>query len=123
MMDLKPLPDVLVPLTLALQAGEVVVALDCALLLGDKGPFGVKGLIHHSFSGLDAGFLARVQPGMLVLPLFAAGYDAVVAVETLEALRYQGRIAVLAPDLPKPRLVERELQALGPGARLMLITP
>lgn len=122
-MDLKPLPDVLVPLTLALRAGQVVVALDCTLLLGDQGPFQVKGLIHRSFADLGAEFLARLQPSLLVLPLFTSGYDAVIAVEALEVLGYRGRIAVLAPHLPKPHLVERELQVLGPGARLVLITP
>ena len=117
------MPDFLTALSSMLEAGQPVVALDCAVLLGEQGPFGVKGVLHHSFAELDAAFLARIQPSLLVLPLFAASYDAAVAVETLEALGYQGRIAVMAPDLPKPRLVERELQVLGPGARLVLVTP
>ncbi len=102
----------------AAEAGTVVVALDCEALLGT-----VAGLSHARFDGVDAGFLASVNPGLIIVPLFAANYDAAMAVDLLEDLGYLGRIAVLAPILPRPRLVERELRSLGPGERLVLISP
>ena len=103
--------------------GETVVVLDCAALLGPDGLFPIGGALHVGFDAVDAGFLARVQPGFVIVPLFAAACDAATVVERLEALGYAGRIAVVAPALPKPALVEAELRGLGPGARLVLICP
>ena len=103
--------------------GQRVVALDCAALLGADGPFPITGVLHSRLADLDAAFLAEHQPGLMIMPLFAAGYDAMAATERLQDLGYVGRIAVLAPSLPKPRLVEAELRAIGPGDRLSLISP
>jgi hypothetical protein len=119
----NPIPAGPPPLSPAALQGEKVVAVDCAALLGGTGPDLVEGIRHASLADLDAAFLAEHQPSVLILPLFAASYDAMTAIELLEALHYAGRIAVLAPSLPKPRLVEAELRKLGPGTRLTLISP
>ena len=103
--------------------GDAVVAVDCALLLGVQGPFRAPGIRHCHLDEVDAVFLRDTAPACVILPLFAAAYDAQTAVELLEDLGYLGRIAVMAPALPKPRLVEQELRQLGPGARLVLISP
>ena len=103
--------------------GETVVVLDCAALPGPEGQFEIVGARRVGFGAVDAGFLASVQPGFVIVPLFAAAFDAMMVVERLEALGYAGRIAVVAPALPKPALVEAELRGLGPGARLVLICP
>ena len=70
-------------------------------------------------------YLIEEHPTFLpiILPLFGSGYDASSAIDELERLKYAGRITVIAPSLPRPSLVERELRALGPGARLTLISP
>lgn len=75
---------------------------------------------------LDQGVLGLSDPHLVVCALFApmfddSGEDAVALIERLQTLGYGGRIAVLGPDLPRPDLVEAELRALGPGARLTLI--
>lgn len=114
----KPTPATTTPFTLQ---GERVLALDCEFFLGRLGL--LPDVKNFRYSDLSAALLALHQPSRIILPLFAAGFDATAAVEELEALGYRGRITVLAPDLPKPRLVERELQNLGPGARLTLISP
>lgn len=103
--------------------GERIVACDCEVFFGPNGPLPRTDILHISLDALDAAFLAAVAPGLVVLPLIAASHDAAAAVELLEALGYRGRITVLAPALPRPGLVERELRALGPGARLTLISP
>jgi hypothetical protein len=106
--------------------GQRVVALDCADLLDVSATvyrFASPADIRHvSLANLDAAFLAEHQPDFLILPLIAESYDATTAVALLESLSYLGRLAVLAPSLPKPRMVEAELRALGPGARLTLIS-
>lgn len=98
-------------------AGTRAVAVDCDTLIGTA-----PGLCHVRIADVDAGFIAANTPDLIIVPLFGSDHDAVILVEMLEALAYGGRIAVLAPALPKPGLVERELRSLGPGARLVLIT-
>ncbi|MGL6208404.1 MAG: hypothetical protein ACRC14_01075 [Paracoccaceae bacterium] len=76
-----------------------------------------------SLGDLDADLLARLTPERIVLPLMARGHDAMTIIEQLESLGYRGAITVVAPALPHPRMVERELRGLGPGNRLRLVTP
>ena len=102
---------------------ERILAIDAKALLGLGGPLPTVGVAHHSYGELTLELLAKVQPTLVILPLFTAGHDALTVVEVLEKLGYQGRITVLAPSLPQPRLVERELRRAGPGARLTLISP
>jgi hypothetical protein len=122
-MTTKPIPAALAPLSDLATHGEPIVAFDCAALLGPASPFPIPGLHHTHLSELTAQFLADHAPKLIILPLFAAQYDAMTAIEMLETLGYSSQIAVLAPKLPKPKLVEAELRGLGPGARLTLITP
>jgi hypothetical protein len=102
---------------------ERALALDCDTLLGSSGPLPVLGVTHLRFAELTAATLAALNPNLVILPLFAANFDAMTAIEALEALGYTGRLTILAPPLPKPKLVEKELRSLGPGARLTLISP
>ena len=106
----------------ATPADSQILAIDAKALLGPGGPMPMVGVAHHSFGCLDAALLARLQPTLVVFPLFAAGHDAISVIEILEKLVYLGRISVIAPALPRPKLVERELRALGPEERLTLIT-
>jgi hypothetical protein len=103
--------------------GEQVIALDCELLLGQDSPHSGATVTHLRFADLTADLLASTRASLIILPLFAPSYDAMTAVETLEDLGYAGKLTVLAPALPKPRLVERELRAIGPGPRLTLVSP
>ena len=103
--------------------GEQTVALDCEVFLGPGGPLPMTGVTHLALSDLTAQILSALAPSLIILPLFSSGHDAMTVIERLEDLGYGGRLTVLAPELPKPRLVERELRALGPGARLTLISP
>ena len=113
-------PATMTPIALP---GERTIALDCELFLGPAGPLPMTDVQHIHFADLTADLLATVKPSRIILLLFAAGYDAVTVVEMLEDLGYVGKLTVLAPALPRPRLVERELRSLGPGTRLTLISP
>lgn len=104
-------------------AAERILALDCARVLAPRGPIPLPGAVHHLFAHLDADLLADLMPSVVVTRLFAGYYDAVSVIERLAELDYTGRIFVIAPALPRPHLVEHELRAAGPGARLMLVTP
>lgn len=114
----SPAPDVAQALT-----GEHCIACDCDMFFGPSGPLDLPGVTHMRFDDLTAKILSALQPGLIILPLFNGSQDAAGAVERLEELGYAGRITVLAPTLPRPGLVEHELRALGPGERLVLISP
>jgi hypothetical protein len=105
------------------QDKDSVLALDCMPLMDEAGPLPMTGVRHWRFAELTIDVLIDLAPSQIYLPLFASGYDAMSAVEALETMGYCGEITVIAPDLPRPRLVERELRALGPGLRLTLISP
>ncbi len=76
-----------------------------------------------NFAQLDLALLRRFCPDRVMLPLLARNHDAIQVIERLEALGYRGAITVIGPSLPHPRMVERELRSLGPGVRLVLLTP
>ena len=123
MMELKEKPATQSMIPPYAMTGELAVAFDCEHFLGPSGPLPMIGVAHFSFADLTPDLLAATSPSMILLPLFAASYDAVAAVERLQELGYTGKLTILAPELPKPRLVERELRNLGPGTRLTLISP
>lgn len=70
---------------------------------------------------LDAALLSEHRPERVVFALFGPGQDAMAVIERLEALGYAGQITVICPSLPRPKLVEAELRAMGPGKRLSLL--
>ena len=123
MMDLKERSATQAMILPPALTGEPAIAFDCGHFLGPSGPLPMIGVAHFSFAGLTPDLLAATSPSMILLPLFAASYDAVAAIERLQELGYTGKLTILAPELPKPRLVERELRNLGPGTRLTLISP
>ena len=104
-------------------SADCVLVLDCQTLVDETGPLQLPGAVHRRFADLGPDLLADLKPVQVILPLFASGYDAMAVIEELERLNFTGSITVIAPKLPRPRLVERELRALGPGTRLSLISP
>ena len=77
-----------------------------------------------ALDALDATALRKAAPDLVLCALFSADLaagDAFALVERLENLHYRGRILVICPAMPRPRMIESELQALGPGPLLTLI--
>ena len=103
--------------------GERFLALDCAQLIAPQGPILLEDVTHQRFADLTAEALLALAPSTVIMPLFAGAHDALSMVEALEAMGFRGRILVIAPPLPRPALVERELRSAGPGPRLMLVQP
>ncbi len=99
--------------------GLLVVGLGTGCVAG-----GEQRVPYVALSALDAVTLRRLAPDLILCALFgsdlAAG-DAFALVERLESLHYRGRILVLCQGVPRPDLIEAELQALGPGSLLTLI--
>ncbi len=101
--------------------GERVLTLNCQMMFGPTGPMPLDDAFHMTLPDLTAETLRNVQPTLILCPLFTADFDATTAIERLLELGYAGRVTVLAPQLPKPHLVERELRGLG--LAVTLITP
>lgn len=73
------------------------------------------------FGGLDAGLLARLDPGWVFFPLMAPDFDAPLVIERLAELGYSGRACVVAPPLPNRRMVEIELRSIAPILLLTMV--
>lgn len=70
---------------------------------------------------LDAVLLATLGAECVVCPLFDAEFDAMTVAARLGALGFTGRLQVIAPELPNPRMVEREIRSQASGLTLQLI--
>lgn len=104
-------------------AEDRFLALECAGLIAPLGPIALPNVTHLDFAGLTGAMLEALAPTTIVMPLFAGPHDALTMVEALEEIGFAGRILVIAPHLPRPQLVERELRAAGPQGRLQLVSP
>jgi len=93
-----------------------------AVTLTGPAQSGSADMVCTPLSGLTSDLLAQVRPDRVLTPLFSGGLDATTVIERLEELGYKGPITVIGPTLPRPTLVETELRALGPGARLVLVS-
>jgi hypothetical protein len=92
------------------------------ILAVDDVPLGLEGrIIGIRFSEIDHAGIGRLQPDVVACALISPTCDAALVVEKLQQIGYGGQIVVLSAPLPDPRLVQRELRALGPGQRLNLL--
>ena len=102
---------------------ERFLALDCAGVIAPDGPVVLRFVTHCRFAEVTPALLSQLAPTVVIVPLFSGAHDAMSMVEVLEDFGFRGMIFVIAPPLPRPELVERELRAASPGSRLMLVSP
>ena len=62
------------------------------------------------FDLFDEILLDKLRPDQVITPLFAEGYDAVDVAENLSLFGYCGQLIAIAPRLPNPRIIEREMR-------------
>lgn len=70
---------------------------------------------------IDAVLLATMAPDKVVCPLFSDNYDALVVAQLLTKLGFGGTLMVVAPDLPNPRMVEREIRNQAGGLKVAVV--
>lgn len=63
---------------------------------------------------------ARRGSGVVVCPLIGPDFDALDVASRLATLGFRGRLTVLAPALPNPRMVRREIETAGKGLAVSL---
>ncbi len=104
------------------QGSGPVLAIDCLPALAAViEARGIGPLVHAHHDHLDARLLAKVDPGLIVAPLVAAGSDAIELCEALRGLGYRGRFSAFAGRLPNARTVLAELRAHCPEIRIDLV--
>lgn len=70
---------------------------------------------------IDAVLLATMAPDRVICPLFSENYDALVVAQLLTKLGFGGTLVVVAPDLPNPRMVEREIRNQAGGIKVAVV--
>lgn len=65
--------------------------------------------------------LERLRPPAVAMALFCPANDAARLLSRLERVSYRGRVALLSPPLPRPRMVERELRGQFPKLRIWVV--
>jgi len=103
------------PMALA-DGGGMTVALGCAL------PDGVEGVSLAGPEALDAVLLATLEARQVICPLVAEAFDALAVAARLVQLGFAGPLVVLAPPLPNPRMVEREIRNQSGGMQVRVVT-
>lgn len=71
--------------------------------------------------GITADLLAAIAPEKVICPLFSDDYDALVVAQILTKLGFGGTLVVVAPDLPNPRMVEREIRNQSGGLKVSVV--
>lgn len=66
--------------------------------------------------------LACLLPDAVAMPLLNGHMDALIHLHHLQEIGFRGRCFVLAPPLPKPKLVLTELRAQARGLRITLLS-
>lgn len=65
--------------------------------------------------------LNRLSDAVVGCLLLGSQMDAIDVLQKLQAAGYRGQVMVVAPPMPDPRMVERELVLLAPGLSIRLI--
>ncbi|MBN2630576.1 MAG: hypothetical protein JXR75_08560 [Rhodobacteraceae bacterium] len=85
-----------------------VIAADRPILSLDPETIGSAGLNH-------------LQDAVVACLLLGGKMDALDVIAALVAANYRGPLMVVAPPLPDGRMVVRELEAAGPGLKIILV--
>lgn len=70
---------------------------------------------------IDGALLAKLQPDKVICPMIGEDYDALMVATQLRALNFAGTLVVVAPELPNPRMVEREIRNQAGGLRVSVV--
>jgi hypothetical protein len=80
-----------------------------------------ESIVALPWARLSAAVVAEIAPGLVIAPLMADGFDFLDIGARLRAANYAGPVHVLAPPLPDPAAVLRELGCQFPGLDLTIL--
>ncbi len=75
-----------------------------------------------TFDDLTAA-VANDNVSVVVTPLTTDAFDALDVAQHLASIGYYGQLQILSPELPKPLLVRREIEAVAKSVEVELVTP
>jgi len=76
--------------------------------------------IFASFHDIGAELIHHANPDVVVSPLMGGLFDAIELAELLDTLGFEGRYVVLAPPLPCPDIIRRDIIGAAPGLQIEL---
>lgn len=80
-------------------------------------------ITYRAFDEVTPAALAALRPDIVLSPLVSPPFDCFDVAELLMRARFRGPYRALAPGLPNPALVRRELVAHFPGLDFDLLPP
>ncbi|TGD62882.1 hypothetical protein EYC08_14960 [Tabrizicola sp. WMC-M-20] len=82
---------------------------------------GMRPLMSVSPQDIPLAGLHRIDNGLIACMLLGSEVDALDILADLTAAGYRGPVVVIAPPLPDPAMVERELALAAPGISVSLL--
>ncbi|WP_147124966.1 hypothetical protein [Shimia ponticola] len=76
--------------------------------------------IYASFDDLGAELIDISNPDVVISPLMGPAFDAIELAEQLDILGFEGRYVVIAPQLPRPDIIQRDIMSAAPGVEIEL---
>jgi hypothetical protein len=95
------------------KAGERVLAIDLLSCFEDGCARNAEvDVLHVGFADLTPETFRLINPDVVASPLFRPEFDALDVLHFLKALKFGGRLLVIAHGLPNPRAVLTEIRKL-----------
>ncbi len=75
-------------------------------------------VVFADFQHLTDALLSETAPDIVLAPLICPSFDCIDIAQLLHGYGFSGRLRIVAPRLPDPAIVLRELQVFCPGIDL-----
>ncbi|MGC9370138.1 MAG: hypothetical protein ACP5DX_11420 [Paracoccaceae bacterium] len=114
-------PQLFLPATPTPEPMALLVGLAADDLPGGTAPLKSVRMESLPFILLHAALALAPWADCVVSPLVAEQFDALDLARELDAAGYRGQYFIIAPPLPRPDLIRRELAAIAPQVEIELL--
>lgn len=73
-----------------------------------------------NYADLSKELIITLCPDVVITPLLSTSFDCLDVARILGAVEYRGSLTVVSPEIPKPRMITKELRALCPGVQVVI---
>ena len=73
------------------------------------------------FHEITEELLLTLLPDVVLSPVLCRAFDCLDLAQTLHGSGFRGRLRIMAPDMPNPRVIQSEIRALCPGLDVAFI--
>lgn len=78
-------------------------------------------LAFADFHEITAELLDTLAPDIVMSPLLTNNFDCLDLAQALQAGGFSGRLRIVAPDMPNPKVIQAEIKALCPALDVAFI--